>query len=60
MQNIDLSRVLTIHTKQIFNETVKFSNVNLEGFIETQGQVNGKDLMQEYNNTLMVSSLMQG
>ncbi|TMW54157.1 hypothetical protein DOY81_000741 [Sarcophaga bullata] len=53
MQDIDMSRVLTIHTKQSFNETVKFSNVYLQGFIETKGQINGKDLMQEYNNTLM-------
>ena len=55
MQDIDLSRVITLHTKQSFNETLKFSNVNLEGFIEIQGQVNGKDLMLEYNNTLMAS-----
>ncbi|KNC34097.1 hypothetical protein FF38_06460 [Lucilia cuprina] len=55
LKDIDLSRVITLNTPQIFNESVYFSEVFLSGFIYTKGQVNKVDLEEEFNNTLMTS-----
>lgn len=54
IQDIDMSRVLTLYTNQSFNDSIKFSNVQLQGSIDVKGHVNGMDLLKEFNNTLMV------
>ncbi|XP_061391629.1 uncharacterized protein LOC133327068, partial [Musca vetustissima] len=55
INNLDLSRVITLNTPQIFNESLQFSELYLQdGFIEVNGSVNGLDLEEEYNNTLMI------
>ncbi|XP_073829692.1 female sterile (1) Nasrat [Musca autumnalis] len=55
INHLDLSRIITLNTPQIFNESLQFSEVYLQdGFIEVNGSVNGIDLEEEYNNTLMV------
>ncbi|XP_058978513.1 uncharacterized protein LOC101887895 [Musca domestica] len=55
INHLDLSRIITLNTPQIFNESLQFSELYLhDGFIEVNGSVNGLDLEEEYNNTLMI------
>uniref|UniRef100_A0A1I8PQ83 VWFD domain-containing protein n=1 Tax=Stomoxys calcitrans TaxID=35570 RepID=A0A1I8PQ83_STOCA len=54
INNLNLSRIVTLNTPQEFEETVQFSDVYLQGSIQVNGSVNDLDLQEEYNNTLMI------
>lgn len=50
-----MSRIITLNTPQYFNETVKMSQVCLNGFITSKSWINQVDFEKEFNNTLMVN-----
>ncbi|XP_012156935.1 uncharacterized protein LOC101452473 [Ceratitis capitata] len=53
LNDIDLSQVVTLHTRQNLTGNLTFSELKLNGQIYVQGLVNGVDLQTEYSNTFM-------
>lgn len=55
LNGVDMSSVVTLHTEQVLVENLTAEEVLLEGQILVGGRVNGRNLSEEYANTLMVS-----
>ncbi|XP_054727572.1 uncharacterized protein LOC129237126 [Anastrepha obliqua] len=53
LNEIDLSKIVTLHTAQNLSGNITFSELHLNGQIQVQGLVNNVDLLNEYANTLM-------
>lgn len=54
---VDLSKVITLHTPQNIPVNVMIEAAVIQHNLNVDGLVNGKNLQEEYDNTLMVSSV---
>ncbi|XP_022211785.2 uncharacterized protein LOC111067071 [Drosophila obscura] len=59
LNSVNLSRLVTLHTEQQLLEPLLAVELLLDGVMTVQGLVNGRNLSQEYANTLMINSLEQ-
>ena len=57
LNGMDMDYVVTLYTSQNLSGNVVFSDLHLANSIKTVGLVNGIDLKQEMENTLLVSFL---
>lgn len=57
LNHLNLSRVVTLHTPQNLSFPLLAKELYLhDGYVQVQGLVNGRNLSEEYANTLFVST----
>lgn len=57
LNHLNLSRVVTLHTPQNLSFPLLAKELHLnDGHVQVQGLVNGRNLSEEYANTLFVST----
>ncbi|EDW78325.2 uncharacterized protein Dwil_GK16233 [Drosophila willistoni] len=56
LNDLDLSKVVTLNKAQNFSENLNIDDLYLDGEMKVEGLVNERSLREEYENTLMINS----
>ncbi|XP_017054967.1 uncharacterized protein LOC108097278 [Drosophila ficusphila] len=59
LNQVNLSRVVTLHTEQHLSEPLTADELFLDGHLMVRGSVDGRNLSEEYSNTLMTNPLTE-